>query len=246
MIIYPAIDIKNGRCVRLYQGDPSKETVYGSDPVEVARKWESMGARWLHIVDLDGAFTGRPVHRRIIAEIASTISIPLQVGGGIRSSEDIEGYLEVGVARVIVGTRALQDPEWFSRVCTTYPGLIAAGLDARDGFIAVKGWKDITGVTVEDVARAWNELPLAALIYTDIKRDGTQRGVNVGAVESLLKISRHPVIASGGVSTIEDLRLLLPLVKLGLKGVIVGRAIYTGSLQLDEAIRFVEDQLSRR
>ncbi|SFM64978.1 1-(5-phosphoribosyl)-5-[(5-phosphoribosylamino)methylideneamino]imidazole-4-carboxamide isomerase [Thermodesulforhabdus norvegica] len=246
MIIYPAIDIKNGKCVRLYQGDPSKETVYGSDPLTVARRWESLGATWLHIVDLDGAFAGRPVHYEVIARIASTLSIPVQVGGGIRNSEDVEKYLEAGISRVIVGTRALKDPEWFSQVCTAYPGRIAAGLDARNGFVAVKGWKNVTSVTVAEVARIWNDLPLAALIYTDIARDGTQRGVNVKATESLLKITRHPVIASGGVASIEDILVLLPLVKEGLNGVIVGRALYTGSLKLEEAIRIVNYHLSGR
>lgn len=236
MIIYPAIDLRGGKCVRLYQGDPSQETVYDDDPVAMALKWQDLGAKWLHIVDLDGAFEGRPIQHRLIARIVASLQIPVQVGGGIRKTDDIARYLDVGIARVIVGTMALEAPEWFQKVCMQYPGRVAIGIDARSGYIAVRGWKDTTHRKIEDTVETWNDLPISALIYTDIGRDGTQRGVNIDATEALLRITHHPVIASGGVATIKDIRALLPLVKLGLNGVIIGRALYTGALDLSEAL----------
>jgi phosphoribosylformimino-5-aminoimidazole carboxamide ribotide isomerase len=236
MIIFPAIDLKDGLCVRLMQGDPDRATVYGKDPVAVARHWESEGAEWLHLVDLDGAFTKSPVNHLIIRRIADSVSIPVQVGGGIRTVEDADGYLSAGVARVIIGTAALKKPEMLEEACRRYPGAIALGLDARDGRVAVEGWKESTKTDAVSFVLQFKELDLAAVIYTDIHRDGMQTGVNVEATRRLIEMTGMPVIASGGVSTIEDIERLFPLVSLGLLGVITGRAIYEGTLNLREAI----------
>ena len=236
MIIFPAIDLKDGLCVRLMQGDPDRATVYGKDPVAVARHWEAQGAEWLHLVDLDGAFTKSPVNDRIILGIARSVSIPVQAGGGIRTLEDVERYLSAGVARVIVGTAALRHPEMLEEACGRYPGRIALGLDARDGRVAVEGWKESTQTEAVSLVLRFKHLELAAVIYTDIHRDGMQTGVNVESTRRLIEQTGAPVIASGGVSTMADIEMLLPLAPLGLLGVITGRAIYEGTLNLGEAI----------
>lgn len=236
MIIFPAIDIKDGLCVRLMQGDPGRATVYGKDPAAVARQWESHGAEWLHVVDLDGAFSKQPVNGAAIREIAESVSIPVQVGGGIRTIENAKDYLSAGIARVILGTAALRDPEMVAEACGLYPGRIALGLDARDGLVAVEGWKEATRTDAVSLVRRFEHLALAAVIYTDIRRDGMQTGVNIEATRKLVEATRVPVIASGGVSTLSDVVNLLPLVQLGLLGVITGRAIYEGTLNLREAI----------
>ncbi len=236
MIIFPAIDLKEGLCVRLMQGDPDRATVYGKDPVAVARHWEAQGAEWLHLVDLDGAFTKSPVNDSIILGIAKSVSIPVQAGGGIRTLEDVERCLSAGVARVIVGTAALRHPEMLEEACGRYPGRIALGLDARDGRVAVEGWKESTQTEAVSLVLRFKHLALAAVIYTDIHRDGMQTGVNVESTRRLIEQTGEPVIASGGVSTMEDIEMLLPLAPLGLLGVITGRAIYEGTLNLGEAI----------
>ena len=236
MIIFPAIDLKDGLCVRLMQGDPDRATVYGKDPVEVAKHWEAEGAEWLHLVDLDGAFAKSPVNDLIIRKIAQSVSIPVQVGGGIRTLENVDGYLSAGVARVIIGTAALRQPEMLEEACGRYPGRIALGLDARDGYVAVEGWKESTQTDAVTLVLRFKNLELAAVIYTDIHRDGMQTGVNVEATRRLIEQTGAPVIASGGVSTMEDIERLLPLAPLGLLGVITGRAIYEGTLNLREAI----------
>ncbi|MCE5335544.1 MAG: 1-(5-phosphoribosyl)-5-[(5-phosphoribosylamino)methylideneamino]imidazole-4-carboxamide isomerase [Desulfobacteraceae bacterium] len=236
MIIFPAIDLKGGVCVRLMQGDPDRATVYGQDPVAVARHWEAQGAEWLHLVDLDGAFSKAPVNNGVILDIARTVSIPVQVGGGIRTLENAEAYLSGGVARVILGTVALRQPELVTQACGAYPGRIALGLDARDGLVAVEGWKESTRTDAVSLVRSFGGLPLAAVIYTDIHRDGMRTGVNIEATRRLMEETGVPVIASGGVSSMDDVESLLPLVPLGLMGVITGRAIYEGTLDLREAI----------
>lgn len=237
MIVFPAIDLKDGLCVRLMQGDPKRATVYGRDPVAVARHWEEEGAEWLHLVDLDGAFTKRPVNDLIILEIARSVSIPVQVGGGIRTLENVDRYLLAGVARVIIGTAALRQPEMLQEACGRYPGRIALGLDARDGNVAVEGWKESTRTDAVSLVLKFKDLDLAAVIYTDIQRDGMQTGVNIEATRRLIEKTGAPVVASGGVSTMEDIERLLPLASLGLVGVITGRAIYEGTLNLREAIK---------
>ncbi len=236
MIIFPAIDLKGGICVRLMQGDPERATVYGKDPVEVAKHWESQGAEWLHLVDLDGAFSKAPVNHGIICRIAESVSIPVQVGGGIRTLDNVESYFAAGIARVILGTVALRQPEILEKACDLHPGKVALGLDARDGCVAVEGWKEATQTDAVSLVRRFSHLNLAGVIYTDIHRDGMQTGVNIEATGRLMEETGVPVIASGGVSTIEDIRKLLPLVPLGLLGVITGRAIYEGTLNLRDAI----------
>ena len=242
MIIFPAIDLKGGVCVRLMQGDPDRATVYGKDPVAVAKHWESEGAEWLHLVDLDGAFSKAPVNDRIVFRIAESVSIPVEVGGGIRTMETVERYMSKGIERVILGTAALREPELLEVACSRYPGKIALGLDARDGHIAVEGWKEATEIDAISLVRRFSKLALGAVIYTDIHRDGMQTGVNIDATRRLIEASRIPVIASGGVSTMEDIKRLFPLVPLGLLGVITGRAIYEGTLNLREAIARVREE----
>lgn len=246
MIIFPAIDLKDGQCVRLMQGDPDRMTVYGKDPVAVAGRWQEEGAQWLHVVDLDGAFTKVPRNRDVIASIVKSVSIPVQVGGGIRGIETIEDYLNLGVSRVILGTVALRRPELVDEACSLYPQRIALGIDAREGHVAIEGWKETTGTDVISLIRRFEELPIAAVIYTDIHRDGMQSGVNVDATRRLIKATRLPVIASGGVATLADIEALFPLISLGLLGVITGKAIYNGTLKLGEALAAVRDYLNRR
>ncbi len=236
MIIFPAIDLKDGLCVRLMQGDPERATVYGKDPVAMAVHWEAEGARWLHLVDLDGAFTKKPVNDSIVLKIARSVSIPVQVGGGIRTLESIDRYIAGGVARVIIGTAALRQPEILEEACNRYPGRIALGLDARDGYVAVEGWKEATRTDAVDLVMRFKGLELAAVIYTDIHRDGMQTGVNIEATRRLMEMTGMPVIASGGVSNLRDIEALAGLSSLGLLGVITGRAIYEGTLDLKEAI----------
>ena len=246
MIIFPAIDLKDGLCVRLMQGDPGRATVYGTDPAEVARHWESLGAEWLHVVDLDGAFSRAPVNDKFVKEIAKSVSIPIQVGGGIRNIETIEDYLSSGIARVILGTVAISDPRVLEEACSRFPGRIVLGIDARDGQVAVEGWKESTRADAVSLARDLSRHAIAAIIYTDIHRDGMQSGVNIEATRRLIEAVPVPVIASGGVSSLDDIEALLPLVPIGLAGVITGRAIYAGTMDLEEAIRFVRESLRPR
>ncbi len=240
MIIFPAIDLKDGLCVRLMQGDPDKVTVYGHDPVMVARRWEEEGARWLHVIDLDGAFSKEPRNREVIASIVKSVSMSVQVGGGIRRMETIDEYLAMGVERVILGTVALRQPELMEEACGRYPGRVALGIDARDGQVAIEGWKETTTTDAATLVKQFDGLDLAAVIYTDIHRDGMQTGVNVEATKRLMEDTGRPVIASGGVATLADIEALLPLAPLGLAGVITGRAIYNGTLKLGEALALAE------
>jgi phosphoribosylformimino-5-aminoimidazole carboxamide ribotide isomerase len=246
MIIFPAIDIKDGLCVRLMQGDPERVTIYGNDPAAVARRWQEEGAQWLHVVDLDGAFSQSPRNREVVASIVRQVSIPVQIGGGIRTLATMEDYLGVGVERVIVGTVALRDPQLLGEACSRFPRRIALGIDARDGRVAIEGWKETTGTDAISMIKSFSDLELAAVIYTDIHRDGMQYGVNVEATRRLLEATRFPVIASGGVATLSDVEALLPLVSLGLEGVITGRAIYDGTLVLRDALRLIRERASNR
>jgi phosphoribosylformimino-5-aminoimidazole carboxamide ribotide isomerase len=240
MIIFPAIDLKDGLCVRLMQGDPDKVTVYGKDPAAMALHWEGEGARWLHVVDLDGAFSKVPKNRDVIAAIVKSISIPVQVGGGIRHLETVNEYLSMGVERVILGTVALREPELVEEACRLHPRRIALGIDARNGKVAIEGWKETTGTDVTELVGQFAHLDLSAIIYTDIHRDGMQSGVNVEATRRLLEETGIPVIASGGVANLADIQALMPLIPLGLLGVITGRAIYNGTLNLKEALAYVQ------
>lgn len=237
MIIFPAIDIRGGRCVRLRQGRADQETVYGEDPAAMGQKWQAEGAAWLHVVDLDGAFGARPQNFEVIRRLREAVTIPIQLGGGLRSLETLEAYLEMGIDRLILGTAVLKNPELVVQALRRYPGRIALGLDARDGFLAVEGWTETSRRTAVEVARELAPLKPAALIYTDISRDGVKRGVNLKATRALAEAVDLPVIASGGVSSLTDIQALLPLEPLGVIGVITGRALYDGSLSLKEAIR---------
>jgi phosphoribosylformimino-5-aminoimidazole carboxamide ribotide isomerase len=233
VIVYPAIDLRGGQCVRLRQGDYARETVFAADPAAVARRWVDQGATWLHLVDLDGARAGRPVHAAGVRAIVAAAGVPCQLGGGLRTDADIETALGWGVARVILGTRALQDPDWCEAVCRRHPGRVALGIDARDGFVATEGWQTTSRVTALELARRAADWPPAAIIFTDIGRDGMLAGPNRDALAALAKAVPVPVIASGGVTTVEDVKALAAR---GLAGAIVGRALYEGRLDLAAAI----------
>jgi len=232
MRIYPATDISKGKCVRLYQGRADRETVFSDDPAEMAKRWVDAGAEYLHVVDLDGAFSGEPKNLDVVRRIAA-LGVPVQLGGGIRREEHVDAALESGCARVIVGTRAIGEPEWFEGLCAGYPGKIVASVDARGEEVAVKGWVEGSGLKVEDVMERLEGAGPAVFIYTDISRDGTLEGPNVEQVERLAEVTRIPLIAAGGMSTIEDVKALS---KLRIDGVIIGKALYTGGIDLGEAL----------
>jgi len=234
VIVIPAIDLKGGRCVRLVQGKASAETVFSDDPVAVAERWESEGARRLHVVDLDGAFGGGPTQMALIHKIARAVSIPLEVGGGLRTMEHVEAVLETGVRWAIVGTRAALDPGFLGDVCRCFGDRIIVGLDASDGRVAVDGWTRVLELEAVTLARDAAAAGACTIIYTDIARDGTQTGPNVRSTEALARAARIPVIASGGVGSIEDIRQLSAIP--GIDGVIVGRALYTGAVSLRAAL----------
>jgi phosphoribosylformimino-5-aminoimidazole carboxamide ribotide isomerase len=240
MLIIPAIDLKEGKCVRLERGVMSTATVYSDEPVTTAQRWQMEGAQRLHVVDLDGAFARRPENRDAIAAIVQSVDIPVQVGGGVRNLEDLSGYLELGVERVILGTIAHKDPDLLVQACQTFPGRVVLGIDSRQGRVAVEGWSQTTEVGSEDLAKQFENLALAAIVYTDISRDGTETGPNIEATRRLARAVSIPVIASGGVGRIEDIEALLPLEPDGVVGVIVGRALYNASIDLRQAIAMVE------
>jgi phosphoribosylformimino-5-aminoimidazole carboxamide ribotide isomerase len=242
MLIIPAIDLKDGKCVRLRQGRAEDVTVFGDDPVAMGLKWQEAGAQLLHVVDLDGAFSSEPKNLKSIQALREALSIPIELGGGIRTLDIIAAYIELGIDRLILGTAALKDPELAAQACADYPGRIAFGLDARDGFLAVKGWTETSQRNVLEVARELAKLKPAAFIYTDIARDGVKTGVNIAATRTLAERVDVPVIASGGVSCLDDIKAVLPLEPLGVIGVITGRALYDGSLDLKEAIRLAQGQ----
>jgi len=236
MIIIPAIDLKQGRCVRLEQGLMDKDTVYSDDPAAQARSWQEQGGELLHIVDLDGAFAGVPRNREAIRAIAQAVTIPTELGGGIRDLATIEAYLELGIGRVILGTVAKENPRLVREACRLFPGRIVAGIDARDGLVAVRGWADVTEKTAVELARELEDCGVAAVIYTDIARDGMLSGANIPATRALAEALTGPGIASGGVSCLDDIAQLLTIERFGVTGVITGKALYTGSLDLRAAV----------
>jgi len=236
LIIIPAIDIRGGRCVRLLQGDFRRETVYSGDPVDVARRWAAKGAERIHVVDLDGSREGRPVNDAVIGRILSSVDVPVELGGGIRGLGTVDFYLGMGVRWVILGTAALKNRDFVVEACRRHPGRVILGIDAREGKVAVEGWTEATGADVLDVARQYEGMGLAALVYTDIGRDGMESGVNVPATERLARQIGIPVIASGGVAGIGDIDKLMAAACPGILGVITGKALYTGALDLEEAI----------
>ena len=236
MLIIPAIDLKEGKCVRLEQGVMSTATVYSDEPVTMARRWQQEGAQWLHLVDLDGAFARQPVNLEAISAIVRSVDIPVQVGGGVRTLETLSEYFELGVERVVLGTAAQKDPGLVVRASEGFPGKVVLGIDSIRGRVAVEGWSQTTEMEAGDLARRFEELELAAIVYTDISRDGMETGPNIEATKQLAKSVTIPVIASGGVGNMDHIKALLPLVNDGVEGVIVGRALYTGSISLAEAI----------
>jgi phosphoribosylformimino-5-aminoimidazole carboxamide ribotide isomerase len=236
MQIYPAIDLRGGQCVRLRQGDYNQETVFGADPAEMARRWVAQGATWLHVVDLDGAKEGRPVNGAAIRAIVEASRVPCQLGGGLRSLEHIVEALSWGIARAIIGTKALQSPTWLEQMARRFPDCIALGIDAKDGKVATQGWLEVSAITALDLAKSCAKLPLAAIIYTDISRDGMMQGANVKAMAEMAAVVPIPVIASGGVTTLDDVKRLQ---ENGLAGCIIGRALYEGQLSLREVVEIV-------
>jgi phosphoribosylformimino-5-aminoimidazole carboxamide ribotide isomerase len=227
---YPAIDLKDGVCVRLVQGDMARATIYNRDPVAQAQAFEAQGFTWLHVVDLDGAFAGRPVNQAAVEAILAETSARLQLGGGIRDLATIDGWLEAGVTRVILGTAALSDPALVERAAARHPGRVALAIDARDGRVAVEGWARDSEITALDLARRFEDSGIAAIIHTDIERDGKAGGVNVEATARLAAAIQVPVIASGGVASLDDLRALKAVADTGIDGVILGRALYDGRI----------------
>ena len=236
MILYPAIDLKDGACVRLIRGAMDQATVFNTDPGDQAQAFERQGFSWLHLVDLNGAFAGRPVNAAAVDKVLASINIPVQLGGGIRDMNTIEVWLQRGIRRVILGTIALHQPELVKEACKRFPGQIAVGIDAREGYVAVSGWSESSTVRALDLALRYEDSGAAAIIYTDINRDGAMGGVNVEATADLAFALTTPVIASGGVSTLDDLRALKAEEHTGIEGVIVGRALYDGRIDIDEAL----------
>jgi len=238
LLIIPAIDLKDGRCVRLKQGDMSTATVFSEDPVAMAKHWASQGAKRLHIVDLNGAIAGRPKNEKVIREMIAAVGeqVPIQLGGGIRDLDAIEGYIDAGVTYVIVGTAAVKNPGFLSDACYAFPGHVIAGLDAKDGKVAVEGWSKMTGHDVVDLAKKFEEYGVESIIYTDIGRDGMMSGINIDATLKLAKALKTPIIASGGLNSIEDIQAICKtLVPEGIIGAIAGRALYEGKLDLKTA-----------
>jgi len=242
MLIIPAIDIKDGQCVRLEQGRMDRDTIYGTDPVAMARRWVEAGARRLHLVDLNGATHGKPVNMDAIKAIAQACpGVPLQVGGGIRDEDTIQMYLDAGVSYVIIGTKAVSMPHFVSDVCLEFPGHIIVGLDVRDGKVATDGWSKLSRHDVIDLARHFQQDGVAAIVYTDISRDGMLNGVNVEATRELAQSITIPVIASGGVRDLDDIRRLSAVAQDGIVGAITGRAIYEGTLDFSAAQRLADE-----
>jgi phosphoribosylformimino-5-aminoimidazole carboxamide ribotide isomerase len=236
MMIIPAVDIKDGRCVRLLQGEMDKETVFSDNPAAMAQRWEAMGAELIHLVDLNGAVDKKPRNLSTVETILAGIRVPVQLGGGIRDMATIETYINKGVARIVLGTEAIRNPDLVVQAARAFPECIVVGIDARNGYVAIEGWTETTGTTAVDLARRFEDIGIAAINFTDIHRDGMQSGPNIEATRQLAEAVAIPVVASGGVSTIDDIKNLLPLASVGVQGVITGKALYSGSLDLRAAI----------
>lgn len=236
MIVIPAIDLKDGRCVRLVQGEMDKDTVYGDNPAEMAKKWEAAGAELLHVVDLNGAFAGEPKNLEAIKEIVASVDMPVQVGGGIRDIATIERLFKLGVSRAILGTSACRNPELVKEACKQFPERIIAGIDASDGRVAINGWAEVTNKLALNLAREMEQTGVSIIIYTDISRDGMMQGPNLDSIKRMAEAVTIPTVASGGVSSLTDIRNLRVLESIGVAGVITGKAIYSGAIDLKEAI----------
>ncbi len=240
MVIYPAIDLKGGRCVRLEQGKPEREKVYSGDPATVAREWVDQGAQWLHVVDLDGAFTNQPRNLASLRAIRAAVDIPIQFGGGNRTTEIISTVLEIGVDRVVLGTAAFQSPQFLTEACAAFGQKIAVGIDARGGKVAVKGWRDVTDSDAVEFAQAAAAAGAGLIIYTDIARDGMLRGPNLEALKKMADSVTLPVIASGGISSLEDIRAVTSLAPGRITGMIIGKALYERTFTLRKAIEIAQ------
>lgn len=240
MILFPAIDLKGGACVRLLRGEMNEATTFNEDPGDQARRFVKAGCEWLHVVDLDGAFAGKAVNAGAVATILANASVPVQLGGGIRDEAGIERWLEAGIARVILGTIALRQPEFVKSACRRWPGSIVVGIDARNGFVAVEGWAKTSSVKALDLALMFEQAGVAAIVYTDIGRDGAMMGPNVEATVDLAFQLTTPVIVSGGVSSMDDLRDVKKHEKSGIVGVICGRALYDGRIDLGQAVKLLK------
>ena len=241
MILYPAIDLKGGQCVRLLRGAMDAATVYNNDPAAQARAFRDAGCAWVHVVDLDGAFAGRPVNGDAVRAILAAVDVPVQLGGGIRDRAGIEAWLEAGVSRVVLGTVALRDPALVIAACKAHPGRIAVGIDARGGKVAVEGWAETAEITAEQLALKFEDAGVAALVFTDIDRDGALQGPNLAATAALARRLSTPVIASGGVASLDDLKAIAALAGDGVAGAIVGRALYDGRVDAAEAVRVLAE-----
>lgn len=237
MLVIPAIDLKGGRCVRLRQGRMAEETVYSAEPGKVAAQWKAAGAEWIHVVDLDGAVTGAPVNVEAVKEIREAVAIPLQLGGGIRDLGAIEEWLSLGIERVILGTAAAEAPSVITEACQRYPGRIAVGIDAQEGEVMVRGWRAGTSRRAVDLAKEMEGYGVTVIIFTDISRDGVGGGINLEQAKEVAQAVTTPLIVSGGVGALEDIRAVKELVPYGVVGVITGRALYEGTLDLTEAIQ---------
>ncbi len=243
MIVIPAIDLKDGACVRLRQGLMDDSTVFSDRPVEMAEQWVKKGARRLHLVDLNGAFDGKPVNGEVVTEIAKQYpDLPIQIGGGIRSLDTISHYLDAGVNYVIIGTKAVKEPEFVTEACREFPGHVIVGLDAKDGFVATDGWAEVSEVKATELAKRFADDGVSSIVYTDIARDGMMQGVNVSATVEMGQASPIPVIASGGITNMDDIRALVEEEASGIMGAITGRAIYEGTLDIEEAQRYCDQQ----
>jgi phosphoribosylformimino-5-aminoimidazole carboxamide ribotide isomerase len=241
MILYPAIDLKGGQCVRLVQGDMDRITIYNPDPVAQARTWESAGFSWIHIVDLDGAVGGAPANAHAVRNILAQVRIPIQLGGGIRTRAQVEHWLKAGVSRVILGTAAVRDPDMVRASCAAFPGRIVLGLDTRGAYVAVDGWTELSNLPAVDLAREMEKAGVSAIIHTDIARDGTGNGPNLVETRALARAVGIPVIASGGVGSLEDLRAVRAASADGVSGVILGRALYDGRITPAQALALAEE-----
>jgi phosphoribosylformimino-5-aminoimidazole carboxamide ribotide isomerase len=241
MILFPAIDLRGGQCVRLKLGDMAQATVFNDDPAAQARSFQAQGFSWLHLVDLDGAFAGRPVNAEAVEEILKAVTIPVQLGGGIRDLKQIEAWLARGVARVILGTAALRNPDLVKQACRKFPGRIAVGIDAKGGKVAVEGWAETSELTAIELARRFEDAGVAAIIFTDVDRDGVLKGLNIEATLTLAKATRIPVIASGGLASLADVKRLLEPDCAILEGAISGRALYDGRLDAAEALKLIAE-----
>ncbi len=233
MEIWPAIDLRDGKCVRLQQGDYNRETVFGDDPAAMAKRWVDEGAEYLHLVDLDGARDGTSANKEAVAAILSVVDIPCELGGGVRDEDTIKSWLDAGLQRLVIGTKALKEPDWFRQMCQRYPGKLVLGIDASNGRVATDGWLDVSDMSATEMAKDFANEPLAAIVYTDIAKDGMMAGTNLPAMQEMKEAVDVPVIASGGVTNVEDVR---QLARVDMAGCIIGRALYEGTLTIGDAV----------